>query len=73
MSYCTKCGKEEIGEWTGRFDHKTGEKTMRQICPEAPCEHSGHEWRWRSISFWEALKCSKDMECERCGKRTWGY
>jgi len=39
-TYCRECGKEEIKEWTRRYETKTGNKEYRYICPDKPCKHS---------------------------------
>ena len=71
-SFCGACGKEEVEEWTGRYCRVKGEKLMRDICPDKPCEHSGHLWEHRPMTFWQVLKNEKTLECSRCQARSWG-
>lgn len=66
MLYCYKCGKECILEWEGTYNNRTGEKTMRQICPDE-CKHGDHKYADKLPTLWESFT-GKDR-CLRCGKR----
>lgn len=69
MSFCTSCGKEKTKEWTGRFDSKSGEKEMREVCPDQPCDHSGHLWQYKDVKRWtDYLPWVPVGRCSRCEK-----
>lgn len=81
MEYCTVCGKEKVEEWTGCYIKETGKKRMRLICPDKPCEHTGHMnpnlitksgiERYKNSLRWIYRMRSPDYECERCGGFSW--
>ena len=69
MSYCEKCGAEEVSELTGAFNKENGEKMYRYVCQKNPCGHSGHvlghygEFS-SDATFW--MRFFHDSQCKRC-------
>jgi len=63
--FCKFCGKEKVEEWTGMFKETNGEKEMRLICSDKPCEHDTHNALPNSSGggYWFGY----DAICARCG------
>lgn len=70
MMYCRWCGKKLIKEWTGLYDEYSGQKTMKDVCPDI-CKHGYHAYPPRFstgilMGLWKTFMCKEF--CLRCGE-----
>lgn len=72
LSFCTRCGKQEIEELTENYDYKTGHRVTRRVCPDDPCGHSGHSLVTYRGNYFLSLLLGTVKRCVRC-KKTFSF